>query len=78
MRDPQDETPLKRYLIANRLTVTALAFKLGLDRAYVSVIVNGWATRATVRRWAPLIAGVLGVPVATVFPDLEGKTNDRP
>ncbi len=64
------ETPLKRYLRENGIKVTALAVELRLDRAHVSGIVNGWATKSTTRRWAPKIAEWLDVPLADIFPGL--------
>jgi plasmid maintenance system antidote protein VapI len=64
-------TALKRYLLEHEVTLNALAGALGLDRGHLSHIVNGWATRSTTQRWAPLIADALGVPVHVIFPDLK-------
>lgn len=69
--DPKPPTALKRYLKERGVTLNALAVKLGIDRGHLSHIVNGWATRSTTHRWAPLIAEALGVPVPVIFPDLE-------
>ena len=65
------ETVLKRYLRDHGITIIALARLLSMDRVHCSSVVNGWATPATVRRWAPRVALALGVPVPAIFPDLE-------
>ena len=66
------EMPIKAYLRERRIKVLWLAKELGCTPPTVSQIINGWANEATVRRWAPRIAKVLGVDVAVVFPELGG------
>ncbi len=68
------ETVVKRYLRDHGVTIIGLAAALSMDRVHLSSVINGWATPATVRRWAPRIAAALGVPVPTLFPDLEERT----
>src|SRR5688572_23922788 len=68
-----DRTVLQRYMRTKGIQVNALAAELGVDRTYLSTIVNGWATRSAMQRWAPRIAEALGEPVATLFPRPEKK-----
>lgn len=62
------QTPLKRFLTTHRIKVSALAVHLGLNRAYLSLIVNGWAKPATVQFWGPKIAAALEVDLELIFP----------
>lgn len=71
-----DETPVKRYLRENEISVGWLARELDLNRAYLSTIINGWVPEATTRKWAPRIAAKLGVPVSVAFPDLPAEQQE--
>lgn len=66
-----NQTPLKRYLTENKIKIVWLAKEIGLTTENLSKIINGWATESTERRWAPVIAEKLGVPVSYLFPELE-------
>lgn len=65
----REPTPLKRHLEDNFLTVGWLAAQCGIGRPHMSEIVNGIATHYTMRKWAPRISAILGVPLLELFPE---------
>lgn len=67
----EELTPLQKELRRQGRKQKWLAEQLGIDPSYLSRLLRGWVPRDTLKRYAPRIAELLGVPMEQLFPQLK-------
>lgn len=70
-------TPLGEALRQRGLTIAWLQDQLHLSRSFADQLVWGRAGQKAMRKWAPRIAELLGMPVSELFPALKEETDAK-